>query len=85
MVLIIDNWNKEKKKVTVGNKKMKMAEFKNRHRIGYDAIKHYNLEILKLTDGTKIRQLHQLEVEQRAGGIVVPTTRVFDAFRSALG
>ena len=31
MILIIDNCNKEKKKVTIGSKKMKMSEFKNKH------------------------------------------------------
>ena len=86
MILIIDNWNnKEKKKVTVGAKKMKMSEFKTKHRIGYNAIKHYDLEVLKLTNGTKIRQLHRLEEGQKAGGIVVPMTCVFDAIKSAHG
>ena len=83
--MIFDNWNKEKKKITVGTKKMKMSEFKNKHRIGYTAIKHYDLEVLKLTDGTKIRQLHWLEEGQKPGGIVVPMNRVFIAIKSAHG
>ena len=85
MILIIDKWNKEKKKVTVGSKKMKMSEFKNKHRIGYNAIKHYDLEVLKLTDGMNLRQLHRLEEGQKARGIVVPMNRVFDAIKSAHG
>ena len=43
------------------------------------------MKVLKLTDGTKIRQLHRLEEGQKAGGIVVPMNNVFDAIKLAHG
>ena len=84
LLTFIKNWNSKKKRVRIGNKTMKLTEFKSMHKVGYVAINKYEVEGLTLSDGTKVRQLYRLPSKKdKEGGIVVPMSRVFDAIKSA--
>ena len=84
LLTIIKTWNSSKKKVCIGNKTMKLSDFKSMHKVGYVAINKYKVEGLTLSDGTKVRQLFRLPSKKdKQGGIVVPMSRVFDAIKSA--